>query len=62
MTDELEPFEEEEDLMGPLEKELQYKKLIVYTFEKTYFKLIGKERKEVAKIKRDLNNQKFESL
>lgn len=30
-----------DEAMSPLQKELQYKKLIVYTFEKNYFKLIG---------------------
>jgi hypothetical protein len=33
--------EDEEGQMGPLEKELEYKKLIVYTFEKNFFRLIG---------------------
>jgi hypothetical protein len=61
LTDEIDP-EEVEEQMSPLEKELEYKKLIVYTFEKTFFKLVGSERKEVNKLKRDFNNKKFESL
>lgn len=48
--------------MSPLEKELEYKKLVVYTFEKNYFKLVGSERKEVAKLKKDVNNNKYGSL
>lgn len=51
-----------EESAGPLEKELEYKKLIVYTFEKNFFKLMATERKEVGKIKRDVNNHKFDSL
>jgi hypothetical protein len=54
--------EREDEAMGPLEKELEYKKLVVYTFEKNYFKLVGSERKEVAKIKKEVNNNKFASL
>ncbi len=48
--------------MSPLEKELEYKKLVVYTFEKNYFKLVDSERKEVAKLKKDVNNNKYGSL
>lgn len=33
--------QEIDEAMSPLQKELEYKKLIVYTFEKNYFKLIG---------------------
>jgi hypothetical protein len=48
--------------MSPLAKELEYKSLIVYTFEKNYFKMINYERKEVRQIKRDLKNNKYETL
>jgi len=52
----------DEDKMTPLEKELEYKKLVVYTFEKNYFKLVGSDRKEVNKLKKDINNNKYGSL
>jgi hypothetical protein len=52
----------DEEKMSPLEKELEYKKLVVYTFEKNYFKLVDSERKEVAKLKKDVNNNKYGSL
>lgn len=62
--DERSPLKDDElqKQMSPLEKELEYKKLIVYTFEKNFFKLVNSQRKEVAKIKKEVNNNKFQSL
>jgi hypothetical protein len=36
--------------------------LTLYTLEKTYFRLVKKENKEVRKTKEDLNNKRYESL
>lgn len=58
INDEIDP-EEAEEQRSPLEKELEYKKLVVYAFEKTFFKMVGSERQEVNKARRDLNNRKF---
>lgn len=53
---------EGEEQESPLEKELEYKMLTLYTLEKTYFRLTKKEAKEVGRTRDELANKKYESL
>ena len=48
--------------MTPLEKELEYKSLTLYTLEKNFFKLMQKQNDKVVKVGRQMGHKHFESL
>lgn len=48
--------------LTPLQKDLQYKSLVLLTYEKNYFKMVNKQNEGVKKAGRKLGHQHFETL